>query len=60
MFKIKLIKDDRCRKHLCQDRNHPAIFRCGTNLFNKLQRNPLLTDDLIKKHPKFSWMENIQ
>jgi hypothetical protein len=60
MFRIKLIKDDRCKKHLCQDKNHPAIYRCGTNLFNILQRNPLLSEDLIKKHPNFSWIENFE
>jgi len=60
MFKMKIIKDNRCKKHLCQDPKHPAIYRCSETLYVKIQRtSPLLTKDMLKQHPNHSWMRNI-
>jgi len=58
MFQIKIIRDDRCKNHLCQDSKHPSIYRCSESLFIKFQRSPLiLTDDKLKKHPNHFWLD---
>ena len=59
MFKIKLHKDNRCKKHLCQDKAHPSIYRCSETLAVKIQSNPVLTDRLIKKHSNHKWLEDV-
>ena len=59
MFKIKLRKDNRCKKHLCQDKKHPSIYRCSEELAVRMQYNPVVTEKLIKKHPNHKWLEDV-
>lgn len=60
MFKIKIIKDGRCKRHFCQDRKYPSVYRVSEELLRQTSYvGPVLTDELVKKHKNHKWIDEV-